>query len=124
MGSRGRYKYADQWETFASVIRSGIRPRTFDRAWSYVSDKVSGMYESEARAIWTFLDSHPEVESIVEVGRNLGGTLWLMGCACRNLKEVLSIDIEWYDTTDDLFVDWFADGHELVLRVVLPVVCR
>ena len=107
MGSKGRFKYAKQWEQFAKVLKSGIRPTTFEAAWPYVSDKVSGMYESEAKAIWNFLASRP-IKSIVEVGRNLGGTLWLMGCASKELKEVLSIDIEWYNTTDDVFPDWFA----------------
>jgi cephalosporin hydroxylase len=116
MGSKGRYRYAKQWEAFADVVKSGIRPKTFERCWSYISDKVSGQYESEARALWNVLQTI-KPESIVEVGRNLGGTLWMFACACPQLKEVLSLDIEWYDTTDNLWVKWFAD-HDVQAKIL------
>jgi len=108
MGSRGRYRYAEQWEAFADVLRSGIRPTTFERCWPYIEDKVSGQYEEEARALWSNL-KRIDPRSLVEIGRNLGGTLWMFACACPNLEEVLSLDVEWYDTTDNLWVKWFAE---------------
>jgi len=116
MGSKGRYRYAKQWEAFADVLKSGIRPKTFGRCWPYIEHKVSGLYESEARALWNVLQKI-QPQSIVEVGRNLGGTLWMFACACQQLREVLSIDIEWYDTTDDLWVRWFRD-HGIAAKIL------
>jgi len=112
MASKGRYRYAEQWQAFANYLESGIdhgvkRPETFEVAYHIVRDKVSGLYESEAKALWDILEAE-QPETIVEIGRNLGGTLFLMACAAqKSLKGVLSYDIEYYDTTDDLWADWF-----------------
>jgi len=108
MGSKGRFRYAEQWQAFADYLKEcAPMPKTFEVAYAIVSDKVSGMYESEARALWDILQEE-QPETIVEIGRNLGGTLFLMACACQDsLKGVLSYDIEYYDTTDDVFYDWF-----------------
>ena len=109
MPSKGRFRYAEQWNRFADYLkRFEDRPKTFEAAYEIVSDKVSGMYESEARALWDILQAE-QPQTIVEIGRNLGGTLFLFGCAAQDsLNGVLSYDIEYFDTTDDIFPQWFA----------------
>lgn len=110
MPSKGRFRYAEQWNRFADYLkRFEERPKTFEAAYEIVSDKVSGFYREEAEALWNILqDEQPK--TIVEIGRNLGGTLFLMGCAAQDsLNCVISCDIEYYDTTDDIFPKWF--GH-------------
>jgi predicted O-methyltransferase YrrM len=112
----GRDRYRKEWEQFAEMLCTGIRPTTFDAAWRQIPAHISGQYEDEARALWTILRKINPT-SLVEVGRNLGGTLFLFACACPNLKEVLSIDLQWFDTTDDLWVEWFAD-HGIKAKIL------
>lgn len=104
---RGRYKYRENWELFAKYLQKLERPTTFEECWSFIPPKISGQYEVEARALWNNLQKINPT-SLVEVGRNLGGTLFMFACACPNLERVVSIDIERYELTDDAFVDWFS----------------
>jgi hypothetical protein len=101
-----RNRYAHQWGAFAAVLQSGYRPDSFDDAYSIVDNHVSGLYRAEAKAIWNILQARP-IKSIAEVGRCLGGSLYLFACACPQLERVFSVDIEWYDTSDDVFPAFF-----------------
>ena len=99
MASRGKHKYRKQWEAFAAYLETGKRPTTFEEAYAVVCDKVSGLYESEARAMWNNIRAiNPK--SIVEIGRNLGGSQFLFCCAAPELEHFLSIDIEEFELTD------------------------
>lgn len=106
MASKGKHRYRKQWQEFAKYLGQKQRPKSFDEAYGYVADHVSGLYEAEAKAIWDVLkEIHPK--SIVEVGRNLGGSLFLFGCACEQLEYALSIDIEHFELTDQALEIWF-----------------
>ena len=111
-----KHKYQDKIEKFAKVLDSGIRPAEFNRAYAYVQDKVSGFYRSENEALWEFLATH-DIKSFVEIGRNLSGTLFMIGCACRTLKEVLSIDINRYEPSDSAIERWF-NKHDISATII------
>ena len=99
-------KFAKEWSLFGEVLRSGHRPKTFEDTWSAIPPHICGLYKDEAEALWDNLQIiNPE--SIAEIGRNLGGGLFFMCCACPNLEYVSSWDIAWYHITDDLFPAWF-----------------
>ena len=105
MASRGKHKYRKQWEAFAAYLETGKRPTTFEEAYAVVCDKVSGLYESEARAMWNNIRAiNPK--SIVEIGRNLGGSQFLFCCAAPELNYLESVDIERFELTDDLLETW------------------
>lgn len=113
MASKGKKKFRAQWEAFATYLDAEIRkadgpevPRTFEEAYAIVADKVSGLYKSEAKAIWDVL-REIQAKSIVEVGRNLGGSLFLFGCACEHLESVASYDIEEFELTDCKLMGWY-----------------
>jgi len=105
MASKGKHKFRAQWEAFAEYLKTGERPDTFEEAYSVVSDKVSGLYESEARAMWNNIRAiNPK--SIVEIGRNLGGSQFLFCCAAQELETFKSFDIEEFELTDEPLKDW------------------
>jgi len=105
MGSSIKRHRRKQWEEFALLLKNKTRIETFNKAFNMVS-AMSGLYEIEAKPIWDFLQKINPV-SIVEIGRCMGGSLWMFGCACANLKKVLSIDIESYELSDPLLEEWF-----------------
>jgi dienelactone hydrolase len=111
-----RTRYQTQWLAFAEVLRSGYRPTTFDEAYTVVDNHVSGLYREEAKAVWDVISQRP-IKSIVEIGRCLGGSLYLFACACPQLERVLSVDIEWYDTSDEAFPEFFAQ-HGIECQLV------
>jgi len=104
--SRGMKRYRKQWEAFAEVLKSGYRPTSFEDTWAVVSDKVCGLHKVEARALWNNLRVINPI-SLVEIGRNLGGGLFLMCCACPKLEWVETYDIAEYPLTDAAFEKWF-----------------
>ena len=89
-------------------FKSLERPETFQAAYD-ICKPANGQYEVEAQAIWTFLSTH-NIKSIVEIGRNLGGNTFLMGCGAKELEEILSLDIVRWSLTDDVMQPWF-DYH-------------
>lgn len=111
MASKGKHKYRQQWEAFANYLKTGKRPKQFDQAYGVVADKVSGLYEMEARAMWKNIKTI-KPKKLVEVGRNLGGSLFLFGCAGTQLEEVLSIDVEHFELTDWELERWFT-AHDI-----------
>lgn len=113
-----RDKYRKAWELFAEMLKTGIRPDTFEEAWQAIparrggekpdkQETVSGFYKVEAKAVWDII-SQERVESMVEIGRHMGGSLFLWGCACQGLKEIASYDIESYEVTDGVLYEWFT----------------
>ena len=105
MASRGKKKYLKQWTAFAEYLKTGKRPDTFEEAYAVVADKVSGLYESEARAMWHNIRAI-KPKSIVEIGRNLGGSQFLFCCAAPELEQLWSIDIEAFELTDTWLEEW------------------
>ena len=105
MASKGKHRYRKQWEAFAEYLKTGKRPDTFEEAYAVVADKVSGLYESEARAMWNNIRAiNPK--SIVEIGRNLGGSQFLFCCAAQELEIFNSYDIEDFELTDEPLEQW------------------
>jgi len=99
-------KYKAEWEEFARRLATGARPATFEDTWDYMPPHVCGLYRDEAQALWDNLQIIDPI-SIAEIGRNLGGGLFLMVCACPHLEFVKSWDIKRYPLTDDAFKVWF-----------------
>lgn len=93
------------WTKMKDVFDSGIRPESFEEAYE-LSQMANGQYKQEAKAIWGFL-RNTEIHSIVEIGRNLAGNLFLMACAARKLKSFLSIDLLEWSLTDNAVLGWF-----------------
>lgn len=117
MPSRGKVKYRKQWEKFAEYLKTNNRPQSFEEAYAVVCDKVSGLYRSEAEAMWYNIKSiNPE--SIVEVGRNLGGSQFLFCCAATELKSFLSVDIELFELTDSALEIWGSKQGIYVANVI------
>lgn len=105
MASKGKHKYRTQWLAFAEYLKKNERPAEFEQAYSVVADKVSGLYRSEAQAMWNNIRAiNPR--TMVEVGRNLGGSQFLFCCAALEVEKFLSIDIEAFDLTDWALRDW------------------
>jgi len=105
---KGRDKYAKQWRAFRAYLEQCDElPTTFEDAYAVVANKVSGLYREEAEALWNVL-ANEDVFEFVEIGRNLGGTQFLIGCCCQaNLLSIESYDIEYFDTTDDYFPEFW-----------------
>lgn len=99
-------KFKNQRYEFSDFLKIGKRPKTFEETYKIVENKVSGLYESEARSVWDTLHHKDEIKSIVEVGRNLGGSLFLFTCMFPNLQKVLSIDIGEFEPTDSALKDF------------------
>lgn len=107
MASKGKKRFRRQWEEFALWLKTGGRPDTFEEAYDVVKDKVSGLYESEARAMWDNIRAiNPR--SIVEIGRNLGGSQFLFCCAAPELVCFESVDVEYFELTDPALECWGA----------------
>ena len=98
-------KRLSEWKAMESVFSSGIRPDSFEEAYSLCSP-VCGQYKEEAESIWNFIRSN-KIQSVVEVGRNLGGNLFLLSCAAKELKTFLSIDLLYWSLTDEVISDWW-----------------
>ena len=117
MASKGKHKYRKQWEEFAYYLKTGGRPDTFQDAYAIVADKVSGLYESEAMAMWDNIRSiNPR--SIAEIGRNLGGSQFLFCCAAPELVAFDSIDIEYFELTDPTLECWGARHGINIMNMV------
>jgi hypothetical protein len=117
MASRGKHKYRAQWEAFAEYLKTGQRPDTFEEAYAVVCNKVSGLYESEARAMWNNIRAiNPK--SIVEIGRNLGGSQFLFCCAAPDLEYFESVDIEAFELTDEPLMDWAKENGFRTTNIV------
>jgi predicted O-methyltransferase YrrM len=117
MPSKGYRRYQKQVKEFAANLSTGYRPTSFEAAYEVVKDKVSGQYKREAIALWDILSVN-DVKSIVEVGRNLGGTAFLFACACPQLEAFLSLDIEDFPISDHALQCWFDhQGIDAQLRV-------
>jgi len=101
-----RYKYRKRWQQFCQYLASGQRPDSFEEAYAAVQGGISGLYDMEARALWNII-SVENIKSAAEIGRNLGGTLFLLACCCRNLRRMLSIDLFAYSDSDAIFPAWF-----------------
>ena len=115
----GRYNPRKRWEerqVFAMILNSGIRPTSKTAAFAVVPNKLIGMYKSEAHAVWDTLRPLG-IKSFVEVGRNMGGGLFFLACACNKLERVLSIDIRKYELTDAVFPLWFKQ-NDIELELV------
>ena len=97
------------WQGMADVFRSGAKPESFEEAYR-LCKPVCGQYENEARAIWDFIRAS-DTRAIVEVGRNLGGNIFLMCCAARNLDRFFSVDLLEWSLTDEPIHDWLAAHH-------------
>lgn len=93
------------WKSMASVFKSGVRPEDFEKAYELCSP-VCGQYKEEAKSIWDFIRGN-KINSIVEVGRNLGGNLFFLSCAARSLKTFLSVDLLYWSLTDEIIADWW-----------------
>jgi len=99
-------------------LKSGYRPTSFEDTWVVVSDKVCGLHEVEARALWNNLQKINPSE-FVEIGRNLGGGLFFMTCACPSVGTIESFDIKEYPLTDVAFKTWFkTNGISILLETI------
>lgn len=101
---------------FCEYLRSFKRPETYEEVYSIICDKVSGLYRSESEPIWEIFKDK-KIESFVEIGRNLGGSLFFFTCLFRDLKKVFSIDISDYEPTDSALREYLTNhniGHEFV----------
>ena len=106
-----------KWKAMAGVFESGQRPNSFEEAYALCKD-VCGQYEREARSIWSFIQARPEITRIAEVGRNLGGNVFLMACAARSLQRFVSLDLLEWGLTDRAIVNWMElHGISCAVRV-------
>ena len=105
-----------RWTQMSEVFCSGERPSTFEEVFK-LCQVGCGQYEMEARAIWDFIQSE-NIQSIGEVGRNLGGTAFLMACAARNLKRFISQDIAWWALTDEVIPIWM-NHHGIDCKLIV-----
>ena len=114
MPSRGKHKYRKQWEAFAQWLEKGGRPYYFLEAYDVVKDKVSGLYCSEARAMWNNIRAiNPK--TMVEIGRNLGGSQFLFCCAAPEVEHFYSVDIEEFELTDMALRHW-GNRHGIAIQ--------
>jgi len=91
------------------AMESGARPETFDEAYK-ICKLSCGQYDCEAKPLWNIVH-HYSPATIHEIGRQVGGTAFLMACASRNLKRFVSVDIRTYDMADAALKKWFAYHH-------------
>ena len=94
-----------KWKAMMGVFESGLRPDSFEEAYALCKD-VCGQYEREARSIWDFLRAKPQITRIAEVGRNLGGNVFLMACAAKALQRFVSFDLLEWSLTDKAILGW------------------
>jgi len=94
-----------QCEAFWKRLESGDRPDTIDEAYALVSPGVCGLFETEAVGLWGALMDQ-QIFSLVEVGRNLGGGLVFLCCACPDVKLVRSIDLVAIPECDEPVAAW------------------
>lgn len=101
----GFRRYHKEWGAFVDFLKTGERPVTFRKAWEIVGTHVCGMYDREAEALWESLQTQ-EVHSLCEIGRCLGGGLFLLVCACPAVKHARSVDIVGYPEIDEPLAAW------------------
>lgn len=98
-------RYLKEVTKFCEFLRTGERPTTFEAAYEKCADRVCGFYESEARATWEVLRTE-KIEWAAEIGRNRGGGLYFLVCACPELKYVRSVDIAPIEVIDKALGYW------------------
>lgn len=109
-------KSMKQRTEFAEYLRTFKRPNTYEEVYDVVKDKVSGLYRCESEPIWEIFKDK-KIESFVEVGRNLGGSNFFFTCLFKDLKKILSIDIDTFKITDDALKEYLTHhniSHEFV----------
>ena len=95
-----------KYREMAGVFASGVRPSSFEETYS-LCKCVCGQYLEEAKAIWDFVRGN-NIKRIAEVGRNIGGNVFLLSCAAQELERFCSIDLLDWKLTDPLIKKWFA----------------
>lgn len=101
----------DAISAFAGVLKTGYRPDTFDATWDVVKTLVCGQYKSEAQALWDIIRADGRVRDIAEVGRNLGGGLYLFCCAAQGVANVCTVDIASVSKIDDALYEWLIKNN-------------
>jgi len=100
-----RHREAIDW--VLAQLAAGARPDTFAGYWGLVKP-IAGLRRRESRALWNVLRGE-RVERAVEIGRNMGGSLMLIVCACPDLREIVSLDIAPIAQVDAGLQSWL-DG--------------
>jgi len=80
------------WEEFGRWLMEGHRYDDFSTAYEAIDKHVCGFYRAEIEYMWKNLENE-DIQTMVEVGRNLGGGLYMLASACKNIKQILSIDV-------------------------------
>lgn len=90
------------WKLFCEEVNKGKVIYDFHDCYG-VAENITGQYKDEAKTIWNFIQT-VKPETIVEVGRNLGGNSFMMMCAGEEygLKEVYSYDVYQWRPSDFL----------------------
>lgn len=113
MGRGRRRSYAK----LVDLLKNRWRAKSFDELLEHNPWGVCGQYRCEAEGLWDTLKDL-KIESMVEIGRNLGGGLFLFISMLPDLKKVLSIDIDKRDPTDNEFpgyLDHFGIENEIIV---------
>lgn len=100
----------------AELLREKWRAKSFDDLLRNIPWLVCGQYKCEAKGLWDTLHDL-NIESMVEIGRNLGGGLFLFASILPDLKKVLSIDQKSWRLTDNVFpsyFNYFGIEHEIL----------
>ena len=100
-------RYRAKWVKFGEVLKTGYRPDTLEDVFKVVQRKLCGQFLAEAQSLWDIIREDGNIESIGEVGRNLGGGLFMLCCAAKNLKRVCSVDISSVPEVDEGLKAWF-----------------
>lgn len=101
----GFRRHKQHWAAFVDKLNADARPETFAEAWAICGNRVCGMYEREAAAVWKILRGQ-KIESVCEIGRCLGGGFFLLLCACPDVHYARSIDLVGYPEIDGPLWSW------------------
>jgi hypothetical protein len=80
------------WEEFSRWLKEGHRYDDFSVAYEAIDKRICGFYRIEIEHMWKNLENE-NIQTMAEVGRNLGGGLYMLMSACKNIKQVLSVDV-------------------------------
>lgn len=105
-------------EKFVSFLKQRIRygPENITKIYEGAEYAI-GLYKKETQGILSALGDK-KIKSLVEIGRCLGGGLYMLSCIFPELEEILSIDINDYYITDPelkLYFDHFGIKHNLII---------